>query len=66
MAERCCATRKAGRSDAHTWPTRADAHLAIVAWLAVRHHRQRRHAALAHRPPAVFEVVVVQDLAALR
>lgn len=67
LAGGCFATLKAERSDAHTWPTRAAARLALVAWIAVWSNRPRRHSALAYQPPAVFEeVVVVQDLAASR
>jgi len=51
LAERCFATRKFERTAMRRWPTRAAARTAISAWLEVFSNRQRRHAALAHRPP---------------
>lgn len=61
MAERCCATLKAALIDAQIWPTRAAARTAIVEWVEVFSNRQRDHSALAYRPPAVFEEVLLSS-----
>jgi len=55
MAERFFSTRKAELVEAHYWPTRAAARLALFAWLEVWYNRQRRHSALASHSPVNFE-----------
>jgi transposase InsO family protein len=55
MAESFFATLKAELVEAHHWPARAVARLAIFEWLEVWYNRQRRHSALAYRSPVNFE-----------
>lgn len=65
MAESFFATLKAELVDARIWPTRAAARTAIFEWIEVWYNRQRRHSALAYRPPAVFEeLLLLSDHAA--
>jgi len=66
MAESSFSTLKAELVEAHRWPTRAAARLAISEWLEVWYNRQRRHSALAYRRPVNFEeqLLLLQDLAA--
>ena len=67
MAERFFATLKAELLDTRSWPTRAAARRAIVEWIAVWYHRQRRHSALAYRAPVAQEAqhwLLLQDQAA--
>ncbi len=55
MAESFFSTLKAELVEAHHWPTRAAARLAIFEWLEVWYNRRRRHSALAYRSPVDFE-----------
>ena len=59
MAESFFATLKAELIDACSWPTRAAARTAIFEWIEVFYNRQRAHSALAYRPPAIFEEVLL-------
>ncbi len=59
MAARFFATRKAELVDRHHWATCAAARMAIFAWIAVFHNRQRAHSALAYRPAATFEAAML-------
>jgi len=65
MAESFFATLKAEFVDDRVWPTRAAARTAIFEWIEVFYNRQRAHSALAYRPPAIFEeVLLLSDQAA--
>lgn len=66
MAESFFSTLEAELVEAHHWPTRAAARLAIFEWLEVWYNRQRRRPALAYRSPVNFveQLLLLQDLAA--
>ena len=55
VAESFFATLKAELVDTRTWPTRADARLAIFAWIAVWYNRQRRHSTRGSLTPIAHE-----------
>jgi putative transposase len=54
MAESFFSTLKAELVEAHHWPTRAAARLAVFEWREVWYNRQRRHSALAYHSPVNF------------
>ena len=66
MAESFFATLKSELTALQRWPTRAAARTAIFEWIEVFYNRQRRHSALAYRPPAAFEaeLLLLSDRAA--
>ena len=55
VAESFFATLKAELVDTRTWPTRADARLAIFEWIEVWYNRQRRHSTLGYLTPVAHE-----------
>jgi putative transposase len=59
LAESCFATLKTELVGACRWPTRTVARTAIFEWLEVFYNRQRAHSALAFRPPARFEEMLL-------
>jgi len=67
VAESFFATLKAELVDTRTWPTRADARLAIFEWIEVWYNRQRRHSTLGYLTPVAHEecrMLLLQDRAA--
>jgi transposase InsO family protein len=64
LAESFFATLKSELVERRHWATRAAARTAIFAWIEVFYNRQRAHSALAYRPPAVFEEVLLSCPAA--
>jgi transposase InsO family protein len=55
VAESWFASLKTELIDRQSWPTRAQARLAIFEYIEVFYNRQRLHSTLGYRPPAEYE-----------
>lgn len=58
-AECFFATLESELTDAQRWPCRGAGRPAIFEWIGGFYNRQRRHSALAYRPPAAFEEAIL-------